>query len=301
MSVGVNELARVSIPTEHEDVGCALCGAEKSTPILYGRDVRRNVPGNFSVVRCQECGLAYINPRPTQKGISEYYPADYEYHRPGTATPGYRAYYRLFRMPPVPPGSRILDVGCGGGGYLLFLRSCGYDVAGVEPNAQLARQLHDELDLEIYPGLLTDAGLTDESFDAITFWWVLEHTHDPVEALKEAHRILKPGGKLVVAVPNFASLARQLFGSSWHHLDLPGHLYQFEPETLLASLKAAGFEPLRLRQDLIAKELAPSIGYRLGLSKSLDWWLPNGLALPFDLLAWCFRRSGLMTAYATRS
>jgi ubiquinone/menaquinone biosynthesis C-methylase UbiE len=183
---------------------------------------------------------------------------------------------------------------------LFFLRERGYGVAGIDQNAILAKQLRDEFGLETYAGLLSEAALPGASFDAVTLWWVLEHTHDPIDVLKEAHRILRPGASVVVAVQNFASLGRLLFGEYWHHLDLPGHLYQFEPETLLASLSATGFRPVRLRYDLLAKDIAPSIGYRLGLKKSLDWWLPNILALPVDLLGSLLRRSCLITAYATR-
>jgi len=59
--------------------------------------------------------------------------------------------------------------------------------------------------------------------------------------------------------------------------------------------------PRGIRQDLIAKDFAPSLGYRLGMPRPLDWRLPNLLSIPFDLLAWSLRRSGLITAYADRS
>ena len=99
---------------------------------------------------------------------------------------------------------------------------------------------------------------------------------------------------------NFASLGRLSFGPHWHHLDLPGHLYQFEPGTLRRILDQAGFRVERIRQDLLAKDAAPSLGYALGLRRSLDWALPNLLGLPFDLLSRAVGRSGLITAYASR-
>ncbi len=286
-------------PLPLERVACALCGREDARALLHGRDVRRGLPGSFAVVRCPGCGLAFVNPRPTRDGIARYYPPDYAPHRAGPPTRREALYYRLFRTPPVPPGSRVLDVGCGGGRYLLFLRARGYRVAGVEPNAGVARELRERFGLETFAGELCDVALPAASFDAVTFWWVLEHTHDPLASLREAHRLLRPAGSLVVALQNFASLARHLFGADWHHLDLPSHLYQFEPRTLARALEQTGFRVVRLRQDLVAKDFAPSLGHRLGLS--LDGALPNLLALPFDLLAFALGRSGLMTAHARRS
>jgi hypothetical protein len=105
---------------------------------------------------------------------------------------------------------------------------------------------------------------------------------------------------LVVGVPNFDSLARRLFGPNWHHVDLPTHLYHFEPQTLEMALRGTAFRVDRIRQDLLAKEFAPSLGYALGLSTSLDRALLNLLALPFDLISWLMGKSGLITAFATR-
>ncbi len=283
-----------------ERVACALCGGAQASSVLSGRDIRRRMPGSFSVVRCENCGLAYVTPRPTPHGIRQYYPVDYTPHRLGRPSFAETVYYRLFRAIDAPAGARVLDVGCGGGKYLLFLRDRGYQVSGVETNEDLARELRDGFGLDVRGGELLDAGLPDHGFDVVTFWWVLEHTHRPLDVLIEAHRILRRGGKIVVALQNFESLGRVAFGRHWHHIDLPCHLYQFDPHTLGKTLEAAGFSVRRIRQDLIAKDFAPSLGYRLGMPRSLDWWLPNLLSIPFDLLAWSLRRSGLITAFADR-
>jgi 2-polyprenyl-3-methyl-5-hydroxy-6-metoxy-1,4-benzoquinol methylase len=290
----------VTSPVEIEYVACALCGGDDAGAVMRGSDVRRRVPGRFTIVRCGDCGLAYVSPRPTPRAIARYYPADYAPHQLLPPSFAERLYYRLFRRLPAPRGARVLDVGCGGGKYLRFLRDSGYVVAGVEVNADVVARLRADAGLEVHPGVITEARIPDQSFDVVTFWWVLEHTHDPLETLRAAHRVLKPGGMVVVGLQNFAALGRTVFGAHWHHLDLPGHLYHFEPVTLRKILTRAGFTPRRVRHDLIAKDVAPSLGYWLGLRRSLDWALPNALAVPLDLFAWGLRRSGLITAYAVR-
>jgi SAM-dependent methyltransferase len=281
-----------------EYVPCALCGADDAPAVLRGRDLRRGIPGDFTVVRCRDCGLAYVNPRPTPSLIGRYYPEGYAPHQAQPPSWLEQLYYHLFRRLPAAPGARILDVGCGGGKYLTFLRERGYEVTGIELNAEVAHAVTVNLGFDVRAGEISGAGLERESFDVITLWWVLEHTHDPIGTLREAHHLCKPGGTLVVGLQNFASLARLVFGARWHHLDLPGHLYQFEPRTLREALRVAGFRIIRLRQDLLAKDFAPSIGFVVGAGHAVDNPLANMLALPLDLFAWAVRRSGLMTAYA---
>src|SRR5690349_1872505 len=128
-------------PSQLESTPCVVCRGTHADVVLTGHDNRRRLPGEFSVVRCRECGLAYINPRPTPENIGQYYPSDYSYHEAGPASAARQFYYRLFRRVPIPRGGRVLDVGCGGGSYLLHLRGLGYEVAGVEPNAEVAAYL----------------------------------------------------------------------------------------------------------------------------------------------------------------
>ena len=133
---------------ELEHVACALCGADDATPLVRGSDVRRAVPGRFAVVRCRGCGLTYVNPRPTPSAIARYYPPDYSPHETHPPSRSETTYYALFRKLPAPAGARVLDVGCGGGKYLSFLRQRGYEVAGVDVNAELMQRLH----LDFAPG-----------------------------------------------------------------------------------------------------------------------------------------------------
>ena len=130
----------------------------------------------------------------------------------------------------------MLDVGCGTGDLAaVFARRGLAGVYGIEPSRRAA-ELAREAGVEAVNGTLADAPWEDGNFDAIVFNHSLEHIDDPAEALAIAARLLRPGGLLAIAVPNFGSWHRRLFGSAWFQLDLPRHLQHFDR----ASLAAAG-------------------------------------------------------------
>jgi SAM-dependent methyltransferase len=79
-------------------------------------------------------------------------------------------------------------------------------------------------------------------FDQVIIWHVFEHLADPRGALDAIYRILKPGGRLIIAVPNFSSLQARLTSEAWFHLDLPRHLYQFPLPALKTLLRRTKFE-----------------------------------------------------------
>ena len=85
------------------------------------------------------------------------------------------------------------------------------------------------------------ADYPDATFDEVLIWHVLEHLREPRATLREAHRVLKPGGTLVVAVPNFSSAQARWAGSAWFHLDLPRHLHHFPLAGLRRMLDETGF------------------------------------------------------------
>jgi SAM-dependent methyltransferase len=146
----------------------------------------------------------------------------------------------------LPPGARVLDVGCGDGRLLAAFAALGYACTGTERTQDHPRPGSAAAGVEIHAGDLTEAGLPENSFDLCVFWHVLEHLHDPRASLVEARRVLSPEGRLVVAVPNFESLQAVWSGGGWFHLDLPRHLFHFTPRSLAALLSRAGFRVHRI-------------------------------------------------------
>jgi SAM-dependent methyltransferase len=148
-------------------------------------------------------------------------------------------------LPKWVPNGKALDVGCGSGTFLAVLKQLGWSVQGVELSQAAADAAKSNLDIDVFVGDLKEAGFADSEFDFISFNHSLEHLPDIVGVLTEVRRILRPGGRLYIEVPNVASTSRRLSGPYWLHWDAPRHLYGFTPKSLSALLKKAGFSNIR--------------------------------------------------------
>lgn len=203
----------------------------------------------FELVLCQECGIAFTEPVPAADAWSKYYPADY-YGAAGASrfrfpiewvqTQFYSARVReVQRLTGGRPG-RVLDVGCGRGFLLQEFRRRGWEVLGTEAEEKAAAHAQQILQLPVRIGALESLDLPAAGFDAIVLWHVLEHLSDPSAMLAQVCRLLRPGGALLVGVPNFGSLEARLCRDKWFHLDAPRHLSHFTPPSLERALEHAG-------------------------------------------------------------
>jgi SAM-dependent methyltransferase len=141
----------------------------------------------------------------------------------------------------VPPGGNLLDVGCGKGDLLVRLLRQGWMAEGLEVDAEAVSNARMNHRLNIHLGALEDQRFPNNMFDAITMNHVIEHVHDPIALIRECLRVLKPGGRLVLATPNSQSLGYKKFGRFWSHLDPPRHLYLFKKKNLKECVSMAGF------------------------------------------------------------
>jgi 2-polyprenyl-3-methyl-5-hydroxy-6-metoxy-1,4-benzoquinol methylase len=123
----------------------------------------------------------------------------------------------------------------------------GWTATGLDVSPEVVRTVRQQLGLDALAGSLPHPDLFPGSFDVITMWQSLEHVHRPLEVLRSAYDLLVPGGKLVVAVPNFNSLGSEWFGENWFGLDLPRHLTHFTPRTLTEMLETGGFRVTDVR------------------------------------------------------
>jgi SAM-dependent methyltransferase len=159
---------------------------------------------------------------------------------------------RVLAACPVDTRTQVLDIGCNLGSFLAALRDrTGCSVVGLEPAPTPAQYAREHFHLDVREAYLEDVvdSLTPASFDVITLWHVLEHLWAPRRALQIIHSLLKPGGTLIVEVPNFDDPLRRVFGGFWSHIDVPRHLLHFTPRTLRNLLEGAGFTVETLQCD----------------------------------------------------
>jgi 2-polyprenyl-3-methyl-5-hydroxy-6-metoxy-1,4-benzoquinol methylase len=134
------------------------------------------------------------------------------------------------------PG-RILDVGCGVG-YLLSALDPRWERHGTEVSPFAARQASEHAKLHLGP--LEAAGYPDGHFDVVVLYHVIEHIADPVSALREAYRILRPGGHMLVGTPDFDSASARRFGENFRMLHDKTHTSLFSCESLRRLLLDTG-------------------------------------------------------------
>lgn len=213
-----------------------------------GRELYLVDRGHWRVLHCVQCGSGWLFPEPTPSEIRSFYPQDY-YGESGAKFEGpielfvrvVAARQARFLAQGLHPGASVLDVGCGRGVLLSALADRQLDVHGFEISAAAIQGADPRARIVVADDIL-QAGFPAGCFDEVIFWHVLEHLANPREVLAEVRRILKPGGRLVVAVPNFTSWQSRWTGACWFHLDLPRHLIHFSRSGLLTLLKETDFE-----------------------------------------------------------
>jgi SAM-dependent methyltransferase len=229
-------MSRTTIPAL-EDVSCESCDSVDAQVLYTAIDRFSHPEAGFPLVKCRNCGLVYVNPRPRIEEIAAFYPdAYYDTEVFRESLPDSVAHSsevrRLADIGRFANKGRILDVGCGAGQFLAAAREAGWQASGLEISPLAAGHCRDHYGLDVVETDLLSAHFPDEQFDVVTMWGVLEHLHHPKQALNEAFRILKPGGLLVTLTPNIGCTQARVFREKWHLLDAPRHLYHFSETTL---------------------------------------------------------------------
>jgi SAM-dependent methyltransferase len=233
---------------------CPLCGSPEDLPLL--QDLSRRM------VRCQQCGLIYRNPRPTTRELARAFSGDGS--DPGAEERvGARRSRQFDRFLEVAGRPRkLLDVGCGYGFFLKLAVEAGWEAIGVDPDPRAVAYAKDRLRVNAHWGDLRGARFPDGSFELVTLWNVLECVPDPLDLLNRVHRVLKDGGRVFIRTQNaewhrlsfrLAGFARRL---GWRatferhpHLTFIFNLNSFSRPTLRLLMDRAGFVSARVRNS----------------------------------------------------
>jgi SAM-dependent methyltransferase len=247
-----------SIMLPHIERACCVCGSNARVLCHEIRDPARltgHVDGRVQpvsvgeqIVRCHICGLLYVNPVIVWPPGGRAYPVDHDltYFRDTRRSREIGNWHLLGRVEALlgKPG-RWLDVGAGDGLLVDQAQAAGWEALGIEIDAELVAALG------LPPGAprvltvpLEEADLFPAFFDVISLVNVLEHVDAPDEMVAACVRLLRPGGLLIVHVPNAGSLGARLRGARWRHYEPLSHLTYFDQGTLARLLERHGFEPV---------------------------------------------------------
>lgn len=231
---------------------CLCCGSAAVNKVFACKD--HTVSNEyFEIWKCNTCTFRFTQNVPGEAAIGVYYQSsDYVSHSDTQKGIINRLYHyvrnitlntklNLIKKVTGVKKGILLDVGAGTGAFAFKMQQAGWNVTGLEPD-EIARAnafKNYKLQLEESGGINS---LPDNTFDAITLWHVLEHVHDLHGYLQKFFKTLKPGGRLVIAVPNHTSYDSNVYKQYWAAYDVPRHLYHFSPKSMGILLEQKGFE-----------------------------------------------------------
>ena len=238
---------------------CLICGAPEPRKLFFRSEKW--------FWMCRACELVFVH---------DIYPEFIEEPPGGSARPAHqfapavpdrKSTSTLHTLEPYRETGQLLEVGCGQGRLLEIARDAGWEVHGVDVLPRAA-ELAQQRGLDIFLGELVDAGYADGQFDAVCMSEVIEHIVDPIELMRQVHRVLRPGGVALVGTDNVRSWAARLRGSGWHYylFGRLGHIRYWGPKSARALAQVAGFRGVNV--------MTSGFAFREARELSGRWYAP---------------------------
>lgn len=225
---------------------CPVCNSEKIHKQLSATD--HTVSGEqFEIWECSNCTLRFTQNAPEKEDIGKYYQSENYVSHTETKRGMVNRLYHLVRKKTLKSKKsiiekyaelkvgKLLDIGAGTGAFLNAMQTAGWQVRGLEPDVQAREKALELYNIELLPSEELFAQVP-VYYDVITMWHVLEHVHDLHDYIIQIHKLLKPGGRAFIAVPNYTSADAKHYQGEWAAYDVPRHLYHFSPKSMFILL-----------------------------------------------------------------
>lgn len=236
---------------------CPVCKSEDFAEVIKAKDYTVSQE-TFSIYHCSNCQHRFTNPVPGATEIGPYYKSEAYISHTNTSKGLINRLYQMVRRITLRSKRKLvvrasgksqgalLDIGSGAGAFLAEMQSANWKVVGLEPDEDARKVAQADFNVQARPAE-EFYELEEGKYDAITMWHVLEHVHELDAYMEKIHKLLRPGGTFLIAVPNYNSLDADRYKSEWAAYDVPRHLYHFCPDSMKFLLKRTGFKLERLK------------------------------------------------------
>jgi SAM-dependent methyltransferase len=225
---------------------CSICGHPGAQEWLKAPDRFHGRQQTYTLVRCPACSLVWLSHPPKPAEMHLHYTDDYHKLISAAGNAPNRWKQRKADVEKFKTSGALLDLGCSSGSFLESMRSDSWKLFGIEMSTETAKRAEAKTGAQVFVGDILDAPFPLKSFDVITCFDVLEHVYEPRQVVEKVATWLKPGGIFYFQVPNIDSAEERVFGTYWHGLELPRHLFHYSPASLRSLAKAAGLEVVLL-------------------------------------------------------
>jgi SAM-dependent methyltransferase len=232
------------------DVPCIICSQHEAA-VVYNAGVAQI----HRVVRCKHCNLLYANPREIGREHQDEHedqssPERNEYlaqrrDKERNQVEDYAITRHLLNSLH-PNRGHLLEIGCGYGYLLAKFREDGWEVSGCDPWKAACDFTIATHGIHAKATILEEADIQDGTIDVVVMNHVIEHMPDPLSSLSEIHRVLKPGGHLVIETPRYDTMMFKLLGKRERSISCDQHIYFFTTDTLEKLYSLAGFRRVAL-------------------------------------------------------
>lgn len=280
---------------------CPYCSSKKIIFLFKSPDRLTNLPGKFSICKCNDCGLVFQNPRVKEKYIGLYYTNKLGYYNPPKdrvknknrtsifrkflkkqtlinhfnynnlgkknlfyllLTAPFKRFLKINSFPIFKKEGNLLEIGCGAGIFLERMKKLGWRVKGVEMGEKTALYAQKEKGLGVYHKRIEECDFNEGEFDVIVMNMLLEHLYNPFKSLQNITKWLKKDGQLIFSIPYFNGFEFMWFKEYCYGLHLPNHITFFNKKIIRDYLKKFGYREIKFYHHFFDRDIVASAQYK---------------------------------------